>query len=118
MQLAYTRSVMPAASAKRARGEAKPRREIGIAIFVGPPAHPACWQQVRAAQRITGGDHRGKDDGKERGRASDAGSNADTDENAPTMEPMPIMVAPKTPTCASMFRLSSQSEVQDIWLEV
>ena len=57
------------------------------------PAHPACWQQVRAAQRITGGDHRGKDDGKERG--SDAGSNADTDENAPTREPMPIMVAPK-----------------------
>ena len=46
-------------------------------------------------QRVTGGDHRGKDDGKERGRASDAGSNADTDENAPTMEPMPIMVAPK-----------------------
>ena len=69
-------------------------------------------------QRVTGGDHRGKDDGKERGRASDAGSNADTDENAPTMEPMPIMVAPKTPTCALMFRLSSQSEVQDIWLEV
>ena len=69
---------------------------------------------MRAAQRITGGDHRGKDDGKERG--SDAGSNADTDENAPTREPMPIMVAPKTPTSASMFRLSSQSEVQDIWL--